>query len=169
MRIGIGQLNMIVGDLPGNRDKIISAIRTAKDKGVELLVLPELVLLGYPPRDLLHRRGFLEAAGHEFHKIVGATEGIGLVMGHVVVAGKREGNQVDPSAAAFGGDVFLHNAAFLIADGEIIGYQGKKSVPSFDVFEEERYFTPPSRSRYTRGKGCALGFRCAKTFGAKGA
>lgn len=157
MRIGVGQLNMIVGDLPGNRGKIISAIRTAKDKGVELLVLPELVLLGYPPRDLLHRRGFLEAAGHEFHKIVGATEGIGLVMGHVVVAGKREGNRVDPSAAAFGGDVFLHNAAFLIADGEIIGYQGKKSVPSFDVFEEERYFTPAEQVAVHTWQGLRLG------------
>lgn len=156
MRIGIGQLNTIVGDLPGNREKIISAIRTAKDKGVELLVLPELVLLGYPPRDLLHRRGFLAAAGREFDKIVAVTEGIGLVMGHVAEAGKREGNRVDPSAAAFG-DGLLHNAAFLIADGEIIGYQGKKRVPSFDVFEEERYFTPAERVSVHTWRGLRLG------------
>jgi len=157
VRIGIGQLNTIVGDLPGNRDKIISAIRTAKDKGVELLVLPELVLLGYPPRDLLHRRGFLEAAEHEFHKIVGATDGIGVVMGHVAVAGERDGNRFDPSAAAFGGEVLLHNAAFLIADGEILGYQGKKRVPSFDVFEEERYFAPAEQVAVHTWRGLRLG------------
>ena len=157
MRIGVAQVNPTVGDIPGNREKILSAIRRAREEGVDLVVFPELALLGYPPRDLLHRRGFLEAADDAFREIVEATDGIGVVMGHVAVAGKREGNRVDPSAAAFGGDVLLHNAAFLLADGEIVGYQGKKALPSFDVFEEERYFTPAEQVSVHTWRGLRLG------------
>lgn len=156
MLIGIGQLNATVGDLSGNREKIVSAIRRAKREGAELVVFPELVLLGYPPRDLLHRRGFLEAAEREFSQVVAAAQGIGVVLGHVVVGGRGEA-QVDPSAAAFGGDMVLYNAAFLAADGEVVGYQAKHRLPSFDVFEEERYFTPGKQVEVLEWRGLRLG------------
>lgn len=164
MRIGIAQIDPIVGDLPGNRDLILAFIQRAKREGIDLLVFPELALLGYPPRDLLHRRGFLEAAQEEFASIVAATSGLGVVLGHVAVAGEREANRADPSATAFGGDILLHNAAFLVADGRVIGYQAKHRLPSFDVFEEERYFTPGKRVEVLEWRGLKLGLSVCEDF-----
>lgn len=164
MRIGIAQINPTVGDLPTNRDQILRYIEQAREEGIQLIVFPELALLGYPPRDLLHRRGFLEAAQEEFAKVVGATEGIGVVLGHVALAGRKEANRADPSATAFGGDHLLYNAAFLLADGEIVGYQAKHRLPSFDVFEEERYFTPGERVEVLEWRGLKLGLSMCEDF-----
>ena len=164
MRIGIAQINPTVGDLPTNRDQILRYIEQAREAGIQLIVFPELALLGYPPRDLLHRRGFLEAAQEEFAKVVGATEGIGVVLGHVALAGRKEANRADPSATAFGGDHLLYNAAFLLADGEIVGYQAKHRLPSFDVFEEERYFTPGERVEVLEWRGLKLGLSMCEDF-----
>ena len=145
MKVGIAQLNPIVGDLVGNRDLILGYIERARKEGIELIVFPELALLGYPPRDLLLRREFLEAAEAEFRRIIAATEGIGVVLGHLTLAGKKEVNQADPSAISFGGDSVLYNSVYLLADGGVVGWQTKHRLPSFDVFEEERYFTPRDR------------------------
>ena len=164
MRVGVAQVNPTVGDIPGNREKILSAIRRAREEGVDLVVFPELVLLGYPPRDLLHRRGFLEAADDAFREIVAATDGIGVVLGHVATVGRREDNRADPSATAFGGEVLLHNAAFLVADGDVVGYQAKHRLPSFDVFEEERYFTPGDEVRVLEWRGLRLGLSVCEDF-----
>ena len=164
MKIGIAQINPTVGDLRGNRDLILSYVEKAREEGIQLIVFPELALLGYAPRDLLHRRGFLEAAQEEFAKVVGATEGIGVVLGHVALAGKRKVNRADPSATAFGGDRLLHNAAYLLAEGEIVGYQAKHRLPSFDVFEEERYFTPGERVEVLEWRGLKLGLSMCEDF-----
>lgn len=144
MRIAVGQIDPTVGDLSGNRERVLAAIGVARDRGAELIIFPEHALLGYPPRDILLQRGFLDTAEHEFEAIADATTGIAVVIGHVLRGGYRASNTVDPSAAAFESRVVLHNAAFLLADGGVVGYQAKHRLPSFDVFEEERYFTPGS-------------------------
>jgi len=164
LKVGVAQLNPTVGDLSGNRVQILEFIRAAKEEGIGLLVLPELALLGYPPRDLLLRRGFLEAAEAEFRRIVAATEGIGVVLGHVAVGGKKEANRADPSATAFGRDSLLYNAVYLLAEGEVMGWQAKHRLPSFDVFEEERYFTPGERVEVLEWQGLRLGLSVCEDF-----
>ena len=164
MKIGIAQLNPIVGDLVGNRDLILGYIERARKEGIELIVFPELALLGYPPRDLLLRRGFLEAAEAEFRRIIAATEGIGVVLGHLTVGGEKEVNQADPSAIAFEGDSALYNSVCLLAEGGVVGWQTKHRLPSFDVFEEERYFTPGDRVEVLEWQGLRLGLSVCEDF-----
>ncbi len=164
MRIAVAQLNPTVGDLPGNRDRVLQAIGEARGMGADLVVFPELALLGYPPRDLLHRAGFLDAADREFERIVRSTEGIGVVLGHVLRGGTREANVADPSASAFGGTAALYNAAFLLADGGIVGWQAKHRLPSFDVFEEERFFTPGAEVGVLEWNGLRLGLSVCEDF-----
>ncbi len=164
MKVGIAQLNPIVGDLVGNRDLILGYIERARKEGIELIVFPELALLGYPPRDLLLRRGFLEAAEAEFRRIIAATEGIGVVLGHLTVGGEKEVNQADPSAIAFEGDSALYNSVYLLAEGGVVGWQTKHRLPSFDVFEEERYFTPGDRVEVLEWQGLRLGLSVCEDF-----
>ncbi len=164
MKIAVGQINPTVGDLPGNRDSILRSIAEARQRGADLVVFPEHALLGYPPRDLLLQTGFLDAADREFAAIVDASRDIGVVIGHVARAGTRPANMADPSAAAFGGDRLLYNAAFLLADGGIVGYQAKHRLPSFDVFEEERYFVPGTEVTVLDWQGLHLGLSVCEDF-----
>ncbi|GAB4313166.1 MAG: NAD+ synthase [Candidatus Bipolaricaulota bacterium] len=164
MRIAVGQINPTVGDLPGNRALILDAIAAAREQRADLVVLPELALLGYPPRDLLLRTGFLDAADREFAAVVAASRDIAVVIGHVLRGGTREANVADPSAQAFGGDVLLYNAAFLLARGGIVGHQAKHRLPSFDVFEEERYFAPGTEVAVLDWQGLRLGLSVCEDF-----
>ncbi|MBC7219890.1 NAD+ synthase [Candidatus Bipolaricaulota bacterium] len=164
VKIALGQINPTVGDLPGNRALILDTIAAARERGADLVVLPELALLGYPPRDLLLRTGFLDAADREFAAVVAASRDIAVVIGHVLRGGTREANVADPSAQAFGGDVLLYNAAFLLARGGIIGHQAKHRLPSFDVFEEERYFAPGTEVAVLDWQGLRLGLSVCEDF-----
>ncbi len=164
MRIALGQVNPTVGDLPGNRALILDTIAAARERRADLVVLPELALLGYPPRDLLLRTGFLDAADREFAAVVAASQDIAIVIGHVLRGGTREANIADPSAKAFGGDVLLYNAAFLLARGGIVGHQAKHRLPSFDVFEEERYFAPGTEVAVLDWQGLRLGLSVCEDF-----
>lgn len=164
MKIAVGQLNPTVGDLPENRERIVRAIAEAGRQGADLVIFPELALLGYPPRDLLFQAGFLDAADREFAPIVEASSDIAVVIGHVARAGTKAANVADPSAAAFGGDTVLHNAAFLLADGGVVGYQAKHRLPSFDVFEEERYFTSGKEIAVLDWQGLRLGLSVCEDF-----
>lgn len=161
MRIAIGQINPVVGDLAGNRAKIISAIARAQELSAQLIVFPEHALLGYPPRDLLLRRGFIAAADVEFQAVVEAARDIAVVIGHVV----RDGPQPAKYPALPGSaDSRLYNAAFLLAEGKIVGYQAKGKLPTLDVFEEERYFTTASRVEVLGWDGLRLGISVCEDF-----
>ncbi|HEU67927.1 MAG TPA: NAD+ synthase [Candidatus Acetothermia bacterium] len=164
MRIVLGQINPTVGDLPGNRALILRTIAAARERCADLVVFPELALLGYPPRDLLLRTGFLDAADREFAAIVEASQDIAIVIGHVLRAGTRPSNTADPSATAFGGDALLQNAAFLLAHGGSVGHQAKHRLPSFDVFEEERYFAPGTEVAVLDWQGLRLGLSVCEDF-----
>jgi len=164
VRIAVGQINPTVGDLSGNRERVVRAIGEAREQGADLVVFPEHALLGYPPRDLLLQAGFLDAADREFAAIVGASRDIAVVIGHVLRAGTRPANRADPSATAFGGDALVHNVVFLLADGGIVGHQAKHRLPSFDVFEEERYFAPGTEVTVLDWQGLRLGLSVCEDF-----
>lgn len=141
MKLAIGQINPKVGDLAGNLTRIRAMVAEAQDLHADLLIFPELALLGYPPRDLLLRRGFVEAADEAFQEVVKESEKIPIVIGHIAQGAFGPRNEADPSRSLWHPH-FLHNAVFLLSEGRVLGYQGKFHLPSFDVFEEERYFLP---------------------------
>jgi len=147
MKIGIGQINPIVGNFGYNSGKIIEMIKLAKKKGVDLVVFPELSLCGYFPFDLIYRPGFVEEEKEYLKKIVSASESIGVILGFID-SKERKGeafNIRDPSSFAYGGKNIYFNASALIENKKIIGIQYKSKLPSFDVYNEERYFKPAEK------------------------
>ena len=124
MRLALAQLNVVVGDLDGNVEKIVGAVREAERAGADVVVLPELAVTGYPPEDLLLRPGFLHAAREAVDDVARAcTQAVALVGG-----------------PAFARD--LANAAFVCADGAVRGVYRKQFLPNYGVFDEHRYFAP---------------------------
>ncbi|MCD6320887.1 NAD+ synthase [Candidatus Bipolaricaulota bacterium] len=164
MKVAIAQLDPTVGDFPGNVGKAEGILEEARRKGVKLVVFPELYLLGYPPRDLLLRPDFLREAEKAFARFRRVSRGISVVVGHILLGEEVEANRADPSAQAFGTGRALYNTAFLLDDGEIVGYQAKGRLPSFDVFEEERYFTPAREVRLLDWRGLRLGISVCEDF-----
>lgn len=128
MRVILSQLNPVVGDLQGNSDLIIEEIQKGKQEKVDLIVFSELVLTGYPPQDLLLMPHFLEETERFLELIVKEVQGLTAIIGF-------------PRRAA-SGEKFLHNSAAIITDGMIQGYHDKVLLPTYDVFDERRYFEP---------------------------
>ncbi len=129
MRIGLAQLNTTVGDLAGNRRKILEAYRTLVAQGAELVVYPELVICGYPPRDLLFKRQFVpdtEAC------LAAITAEIGEVP---ALIGTVESNPAPTGRRCF-------NSAVLCQNGRTLFSARKSLLPTYDVFDEDRYFEP---------------------------
>ena len=122
MRIALAQLNVVVGDLEGNVERIAAAVSEAQRAAADLLVLPELAVTGYPPEDLLLRPGFVRAAREAVDEVARAcTDTVALV-----------------GAPAFDRD--LANAAFVCAGGTVKGVYRKHFLPNYGVFDEHRYF-----------------------------
>jgi NAD+ synthase (glutamine-hydrolysing) len=124
VRLALGQLDVVVGDLDGNVAKIVAAIREAEAGGADLVVLPELAVTGYPPEDLLLRPGFVRASRAAVDEVARACTGTTALVG----------------APAFDRD--LANAAFVCADGAVQGVYRKHFLPNYGVFDEHRYFAP---------------------------
>ena len=122
LRIALAQINPKVGDLIGNRDKILAQLAVARDQGAHLVVFPELAACGYPPRDLLHKPAFLLRLQRCQQEVAAACHGIVAVVGGVAVGGE------------------LYNAAFVCAGGQVVAVQRKTCLPNYDVFDERRYF-----------------------------
>lgn len=133
MRVALLQMDARVGDFRGIRERVRGALEEAGD--ADLLILPELALTGYPPRDLLRRSAFLEAEERLLAEMAGWTE-----RGPAILAGCTR-------PCAGGGGPPLHNAAVLLDGGRIAGEAFKTLLPTYDVFDEARYFSPaPTRS-----------------------
>ncbi len=133
MRIALVQIDPVVGDFAGNSDKICSAVERARREGCRLVVFPELALVGYPPRDLLDKHGFVEACRACWPRIERASEGVAVLVGTVA---RNEGSRGKP----------YHNSALLCVDGRLQEIAHKRLLPSYDVFDEERYFEPGAES-----------------------
>lgn len=129
MRIAMAQLNPIVGDIAGNTQNILHAIARAKDQGAGLVIFSELAVIGYPPRDLLLKPVVLEqmaaAVDHISRQCVGITALVGFVEQNTAAVGRT-----------------LRNAAAFLRDGAIVAKGYKSLLPTYDVFDETRYFEP---------------------------
>jgi NAD+ synthase (glutamine-hydrolysing) len=137
MKIAIAQLNPIIGDLTGNADKILEAARKAVAEGVNLLLTPELSLCGYPPRDLLLNPSFIVA-----HQTILAKLAQELPLEIAVLVGIVE---LNPSSHISGGKP-LFNASALLQAGKVREVFHKRLLPTYDVFDEDRYFEPAKSS-----------------------
>jgi len=133
MRIALAQLNPTVGDLSGNRQLVEEAAQEAVRQGADLLVCPELVLCGYPPMDLLERDGFVESQLDELENLRASSENVAIALGIAASADRR-------------GPQRLNNSAVLLASGRVAGNQAKTLLPTYDVFDERRYFVPGEKN-----------------------
>jgi NAD+ synthase (glutamine-hydrolysing) len=122
LRIGLCQINTIVGDIEGNTKKILDYIAKGKKMGADLLVFPEMAVTGYPPEDLLLMPKFIEANLRAVNKITKATTSITAIVGFV----HKDG------------DIF--NSAALLHNGKMIDVYSKTYLPNYGVFDEDRYF-----------------------------
>ncbi len=123
---------MVVGDLAGNEQRILSAMARAEDRGADVLVLPELAITGYPPEDLLLREGFIDDNLEVLHRLAGAAGRTVTVVGFVDRGGpSMQGDAVGRSLA---------NAAALLYNGKVRGVYHKVMLPDYGVFDETRYF-----------------------------
>src|SRR5579863_4492679 len=133
MKIALAQFNPTVGDFEGNRTRILEMARQAHAGGAELAVFSELCLCGYPPQDLIERPVFVQRNQKELLRLAKDIPLPSLV-GFV---GKAQDDTGKPVA----------NSAALIADGKILFEQRKMLLPTYDVFDETRYFQP-ARSQF---------------------
>jgi NAD+ synthase (glutamine-hydrolysing) len=134
MRITLAQLNPVVGDLNGNLSKLANAIDQASQDSSDLLVLTELFLVGYPPKDLLERRWFIQMVKETIDKAAKLSKDYpktGILFGSPLPTGKEVGKG-------------LYNSALLMNQGKIISTYNKSLLPTYDVFDESRYFDPAS-------------------------
>jgi NAD+ synthase (glutamine-hydrolysing) len=139
MRIAIAQLNPIVGDIEGNAQRILEAAHTALKQGAELLLTPELSLCGYPPRDLLLNLGFIEKMSQQLQLLAQQLpENLAVLVGFV------EKN----SLATVTGEKPLFNSIALLKSQEIKQIFPKRLLPTYDVFDEDRYFASGKASQY---------------------
>jgi NAD+ synthetase len=129
MRIGLLQLNATIGAFDKNRTRIEEAYRQAVERGAELVLAPELFLCGYPPRDLLLRDDFIQRGLDCLGKMAGAVGEVPLIVGYVDRNPTRPGRP-------------LLNAAAVIENGKITHRVAKSLLPTYDVFDEDRYFEP---------------------------
>ena len=140
IRISMAQINPIVGDLAGNRDKIIDAIKSAKKLNADIVALPELAVTGYPPEDLLLKPRFVKDSIEILKEIQRATRGIVAIVGFV-----------DSSRDC------LFNAAAILTQGKHIYTYRKIFLPNYGVFDEYRYFSPGGRCPVLIVKGVGVG------------
>ncbi len=143
MRVALAQINTTVGDFGGNLEKIRAAIGTARQAGADLVVVPELATCGYPPMDLLERPSFLRDQRQALENLAHEARGIALISGAIVPCAS------DPGRIA--------NAAVALVDGRIAHVQAKTLLPTYDVFDETRYFEPAESRELWEFRGRHIG------------
>jgi NAD+ synthase (glutamine-hydrolysing) len=142
MKIALGQINTTIGDMEGNAEKIKRTIEEASRLNTDLVVFPEMAITSYPPRDLLEKDSFIEENLRTLEEVAGWSQDIGVICGFV-----------DKNNTGTGKKLF--NAAAFLYGGRIVSRQYKSLLPTYDVFDEARYFEPGR-------EGCVLDFRGCK-------
>ncbi len=137
IRLSLAQLNLHVGNIEGNTDKIITAaIRARDEQKADVIVYPELTITSYPPEDLLLRPHLHEMVREALNRICTEVSGIDLIVGHP----RKEGR-------------LLYNSCSLIRNGEIVATYNKQHLPNYSVFDEKRYFVPGDKPVVVEIKG----------------
>jgi len=148
MKITIAQINPIIGDLAGNTQKIIEAANKAAIKKANLLLTPELSLCGYPPRDLLLKPDFLEAMAIALQQLArDLPPDLGVLVGTVE----------ENSKAHITGGKPLYNSVALLHQGKVKQIFHKRLLPTYDVFDEHRYFEPGLQTNYFTFENIKIG------------
>jgi NAD+ synthase (glutamine-hydrolysing) len=151
VRVAVGQINCTVGDFEGNTRRILDCARRAAAAGAHVLVTPELSLTGYPPEDLLLRRAFYAACDDALARLAAQLlqfPGLQVVVGHPI---EREDRRF--------------NAASVLSGGVVAGSYHKHDLPNYDVFDEQRYFTPDNRPFVFEVNGTRFGLNvCEDTW-----
>ncbi len=131
MKIAIAQINVHIGNFAGNLARMRAAVSEAKDQGADIVLLPELATTGYPPRDFLEFKDFVRRADETISELCKDADGIAIVVGSPTVNPVPEGKD-------------LYNSAYFLADGQVLAVQHKTLLPTYDIFDEYRYFEPAS-------------------------
>ncbi|MEA3504323.1 MAG: NAD+ synthase [Bacteroidota bacterium] len=129
MKIALAQINYIIGDFDNNIDKILLSIKKAKEQGADLVVFAELAVSGYPPRDFLEFDDFVQKCDDSITKVAAEANGIAVIIGL-------------PTFNTSGSGKRLHNSAAFICNGKVEGFRHKTLLPTYDIFDEYRYFEP---------------------------
>lgn len=144
MKIALAQINPTIGDFEKNTETITAFADRARALGCDLVVFPELAVSGYPPRDLLERRDFVQGNIRSLHNLVNSVKGIGVICGFV---------DENPHDTGYP----LHNSAVLFESGKVLHQVHKRLLPDYDVFDESRYFEPGTDCSSFLYKGYNLG------------
>jgi len=143
MRITVAQLNYHIGNFARNKDLICNAIKKAKAEGSDLIIFSELCIPGYPPLDLLDRLDFIEKCNLTVNEIADECRGIAAIVGSPTLNNKPEGKK-------------LFNSALVLSDGKVIFSANKALLPTYDIFDEYRYFEPEKSFSVFSFKGLRL-------------
>ena len=144
MKVALAQINTTVGDLAGNEALIRAAYARASEAGADLVLLPELATTGYPPRDLLLKSGFVQKNLEMLDRLAEATGKTALVVGYVGHSERKPGRD-------------FTNAVALAQHGRIVTTRVKTLLPTYDVFDEDRYFEPATANLPAEFGGLKLG------------
>ncbi len=139
IRLALAQINVTVGDLAGNRKKILDHIHRARDLGAHIVVFPELAIPGYPPEDLLFKPRFIQSNLDVLNELIQATQGVAAIFGFV--------DRHDD----------IYNAAAIACDGRLIDVYHKTYLPNYGVFDEDRYFQSGKTAGVYRLNGVSFG------------
>lgn len=140
MQIALSQLNYVIGDVEGNITKIINEISKARDKNLDLVVFSELAICGYPPKDLLDYPSFIQRCESGLDSIREATEDIAVLVGGPAWSKLSRGKK-------------LYNSAFFFSDKKLLRRIDKTLLPTYDIFDEYRYFQPNEQFECVDFKG----------------
>lgn len=143
MKIALAQLNYHINNFEANISKIVEYIAKAKTSGADLVVFSELAVCGYPPHDMLERREFIERCEIAIAQIAANSFGIAVIVG---------APSVNPSESG----KMLYNSAYFLSDGEVVSITHKTLLPTYDVFDEYRYFEPNRDFKVVSYKGKKL-------------
>ncbi|MCK9293611.1 MAG: NAD+ synthase [Desulfobulbaceae bacterium] len=144
MKLALTQINPVIGDFTGNIAHIARQIAIARNAGCQLAVFPELAISGYPPQDYLEHEAFLNQQQAAIARLVAEAQGIGVLCGAIT---RHSGSTGKP----------LHNSALLFEGGKILFSAHKRLLPTYDVFDESRYFEPGQASSAFTYQGIRLG------------
>ena len=140
MRIALAQIDYHIGNFEGNLAKMLTAVESAKAQGADLICFGELAVCGYPPRDFLEFDDFIRQSQASVDALKAVSHGIGIAVGapsrNPVKAGKD-----------------LYNSAYFLSEGQVLGVQHKALLPTYDIFDEYRYFEPATTFQTVAFKG----------------